>query len=127
MSWSDLIGDAKADAISAILEANPKFTYPDVAKILGTSASAIAGAMFRAGRTKLYATPRPVNPQAHDVVKEIFASVYAKGLSDRDIAKRSGYAMETVWGIRTGVRNTSLRTISDIAQVMGLKLYVGPE
>lgn len=127
MKWVEMSPNQKAAAVETILRENPVYGYTEVAKILGTTPSAVSGAMFRVGKTKLYAVPRPVNPKAHPVVVEVFKSVYARGLSDRDIAKGAGYAMETVWGLRTGVRNAKLQTISNIAEMVGLELYVRPK
>lgn len=46
-----------------------------------------------------------------------------KGLSQSELARRSGHAVSTIHGIENGDnRNPSFRTICDIAKVLGIPL-----
>lgn len=114
--------------VVALLTKDPALTYEGIAKLLGApSRAAIGGVVFRAGRTRLYTSVREIHPNAHPVVKTIFTAAYNAGLSDADLAKASGYAMETIWVIRTAGRGSKLSTLSDLAEVVGLDIVTRPK
>lgn len=127
VQWADLSKEGRVDTVVAMLKHDPSLTYEEIAKALGTTRAAIGGAIFRAGKTRLYSTAREVHPKAHPVVKAIFAAAYNAGLTDADLAKRSGYAMETIWVIRTATRGSKLSTLSDLAEVVGLDIVARPK
>lgn len=127
VKWSELTKPgAKADAIEALLAVDPKRSYQSLADELGTTRSAVGGVMFRSGRTVLHSGPRDISAKAHPIVRSVFTAAYNAGLTDTELAKRAGYAMETLWNMRSGARGCNLNTICDIAEVAGVMLVVRP-
>lgn len=122
-AWTEMHDKDRLAAVLAVKAANPSWRYPAIAAALGTTRSAIGGVIYRAGlakRTEALREIRAVDP----LVRSVFSTIAASGISDMEIAKRSGYSVETLWSLRTGVRGSKLRTVQDFLQTVGARLAV---
>ena len=121
--WSDLTKQQRIDLVVGMLKDDPSLTYEAVGRRLGVPKGAIAGIMFRAGLSKPMRVPE-IHPNTHPVIRDIFMAAYRAGMTDNQLAMKTGYTKGTLWYLRNNAADGRLRTIADLATAVGLRLEV---